>query len=66
MKRFVPVYVRVLSLLTAAGITTSILFLHAADLSTLGAPAAAAAGAAVVAKSDGAEHAIWHGGTRAS
>ncbi len=52
MKRFVPFYVRVLSLLVAAGITTSVVFLHAADLTTLGAPATAAAGAAVVAKSE--------------
>ena len=66
MKRFVPLYVRVLSLLIAAGITTSIVFLHATDLTMLGARAAAPAGAAVVAKSEGAEHGMSHRGTRAS
>lgn len=42
MKSIVPFSVRVISLLTAAGITVLIVGIHAADLTTLGAPATAA------------------------
>ena len=45
MKSIVPYSVRVISLLTAAGITVLIVGIHAADLTTLGAPATAASAA---------------------
>lgn len=43
MKRIVPIYVRLASLLIAVGITTLMVGIHAADLTTLGAPDTAAA-----------------------
>jgi hypothetical protein len=49
MKRIVPIYVRLTSLLIAVGITTLMISIHAADLTTLGAPDAAAASTAAVA-----------------
>ena len=42
MKSIVPFSVRVISLLTATGITVLIVGIHAADLTTLGAPTTAA------------------------
>jgi hypothetical protein len=38
MKRIVPIYVRLVSLLIADGITTLLIGIHAVDLTTLGAP----------------------------
>jgi hypothetical protein len=43
MKRIVPIYVRLASLLISIGITTLLIGIHAADLTTLGAPDTAAA-----------------------
>ena len=43
MKRIVPTHVRLASLLIAVGITTLMIGIHAADLTTLGAPDTGAA-----------------------
>jgi len=49
MKRIVPIYVRLASFLISIGITTLLIGVHAADLTTLGAPDAAATSTRVAA-----------------
>lgn len=49
MKRIVPLHVRMISAVVAAGITTLLIWVHGADLTTLGAPDTAATSTAVVA-----------------
>jgi len=59
MKRSVPLYVRLVSVLIAAGITAVLIGIHAADLATLGAHDVATASTAnAITASAGGSHAM--------